>query len=154
MQPDGINLVSGAQMTISPRPTLSTVKALLESARLPIEDLTESHCENFFFAGEAGAPIGIVGLQIHGDVALLRSLVVSSEKRTAGLGTALVAHAEQAARASGVRVMYLLTTTAETFFLARGYERAQRESAPPAIRSTREFAGICPASSAFMMRTI
>ena len=131
MQPDAINHVKGGQMTISPRPALSRVKELLESARLPVEDLTESHCEQFFYAGERGAPTGIVGLEIHGDVALLRSLVVSPEKRTAGLGTALVAHAEQAAHASGVRAMYLLTTTAEKFFLARGYERAQRESAPP-----------------------
>jgi len=154
MQPEAISHVSGAQMTISPRPTLSTVKASLESAGLPVEDLTESHCEHFFFAGEAGAPIGIVGLEIHGAVALLRSLVVSPEKRTAGLGTALVAHAEQAAHASGVGAIYLLTTTAEQFFFARGYKRTERELAPPAIQSTREFAGICPASSAFMMRKL
>ena len=141
-------------MTISPRPTLATVKALLESARLPVEDLTESHCEHFFFAGDAGAPTGIVGLELYGDVALLRSLVVSPQQRNAGLGEALLGHAEHMARGAGVRAIYLLTTTAEPFFLARGYVRAPRDCAPAAIRSTREFAGICPASSAFMTRTL
>jgi protein-tyrosine-phosphatase len=32
--------------------------------------------------------------------------------------------------------------------------RTPREAAPPAIRATREFAGICPASSSFMVRQI
>jgi amino-acid N-acetyltransferase len=45
-----------------------------------------------------------------------------------------------------------LTTTAESFFAKHGYQRAARESAPAAIRGTREFAGICPASSTFMLR--
>ena len=51
--------------------------------------------------------------------------------------------------------VYLLTTTAESFFAQRGYQHApQGFRAPPAIRTTREFAGICPASSAFMTRTL
>lgn len=119
-----------------------------------MEDLTELHCEHCFFAGEPGAPTGIVGLEVYGDVALLRSLAVVPARRDAGAGTALLAHAEQFAHARGVGAIYLLTTTAEAYFAARGYERVPRESAPPAIRATREFAGICPASSAFMPRTL
>jgi N-acetylglutamate synthase-like GNAT family acetyltransferase len=48
--------------------------------------------------------------------------------------------------------MYLLTTTAAGFFERRGYVAAARESAPAEIRATREFADICPASSAFMVK--
>ena len=140
--------------SISRGPTLSSVKALLEDARLPICDLTESHCEHFFFAGDSTAPAGIAGLELYGQAALLRSLVVLPVKRDTGVGTALVEHAERFARDAGVREIYLLTTTAEAFFLARGYQRARRESAPEAIRSTREFADICPASSALMMRRL
>jgi amino-acid N-acetyltransferase len=53
-----------------------------------------------------------------------------------------------------VRVIYLLTTTAEEFFARRGYRRTERSSAPVAIRNTREFAGICPVSSAFMNKLL
>lgn len=127
---------------------------MLASVGLPTEDLSERHCEHFFYTGEAGAPSGLVGLEILGDVALLRSLVVGAEDRGLGAGAALVSHAEQAARDAGARIIYLLTTTAEDFFAKRGYRRASRDSAPPAIRATREFAGICPASSAFMNRTL
>lgn len=141
-------------LKISPSPSLEMAVKILASARLPTEDLTPAHCENFFFAGSPGAPTGLVGLELFGDVALLRSLVVAPERRGTGEGAALLAHAEDQARAKGVRSLYLLTTTAETFFAKRGYQRAARDSAPAAIRATREFAGICPASSAFMTRQL
>src|SRR5689334_8927664 len=139
---------------ISPRPSLQAAKHLLHQARLPTEDLTAAHCDDFYFAGPASAPTGLVGLEIFGDVALLRSLVVSPETRGTGEGVRLLEHAEAQARARGVRTLYLLTTTAEPFFAKRGYARASRDTAPPAIRATREFSGICPASSAFMSRQL
>jgi amino-acid N-acetyltransferase len=147
-------VIAPAPLSISRGPTLEAAVALLESASLPTQDLTERHCEGFFFAGSAAVPTGLVGLEICGDVALLRSLVVTPESRRGGAGSALVAHAESHARGQGVRAIYLLTTTAERFFERRGYARVAREAAPPAIRATREFAGICPASSAFMTRKL
>jgi len=143
-----------AGLGVSQRPTLGAAVALLQSAQLPTEDLSAAHIEHFFFAGPADAPTGLVGLEIFGEVALLRSLVVAPAHRGSGEGTTLLSHAEQYARNRGVRDVYLLTTTAERFFAKHGYQRAPRESAPPAIRSTREFAGICPASSAFMSRRL
>jgi len=99
-------------------------------------------------------PTGLVGLEHFGDVALLRSLVVAPERRGRGEGLRLLGHAESQARSSGVRAIYLLTTTAEPFFAKCGYSKAPRETAPAAIRGTREFAGICPASSAFMIKRL
>jgi amino-acid N-acetyltransferase len=122
------------------------------SAGLPTRDLTETHCEDFFFVGSAHAPTGLVGLELFGDVGLLRSLVVAPQRRGRGDGLALVKHAEAQARSRGVGALYLLTTTAEDFFTRQGYRRAERAAAPAAIRTTREFAGLCPASSAFMSK--
>ena len=140
--------------SILARPPLAGVIALLDRAHLPTEDLTEDHCQHFYFSGPAHAPTGLVGLELYGDVALLRSLVVAEEIRGQGAGRALLQHAEAQARAHGVRQLFLLTTTAEDFFATQGYSRASRDAAPPAIRATREFAGICPSSSAFMMRQL
>jgi amino-acid N-acetyltransferase len=139
---------------IVPRPSLQAAIALLEAAKLPTADLTAAHCEHFFYTGPAQAPTGLVGLELFGETALLRSLVVSPERRGTGAGTALLRHAEQIARASGARELYLLTTTAEAFFARHGYESRARDAAPAAIRATREFSGICPASSAFMCRVL
>jgi len=84
----------------------------------------------------------------------LRSLAVASSRRSAGLGSRLVAHAERHAQDQGVKSLYLLTTTAEAFFQRRGYARIPRENAPAAIKDTKEFAGICPVSSAFMVKKL
>jgi amino-acid N-acetyltransferase len=153
-QVGGLRTDMTVELSISPCPRLDAAMKLLASAGLPIGDLTSAHCEHFFFAGPSNAPTGLVGLELLGDVALLRSLVVSPDRRGSGDGTALLRHAETRARASGARSLYLLTTTAESFFVSRGYQRTPRESAPAAIRATREFADICPASSVFMIRKL
>jgi protein-tyrosine-phosphatase/N-acetylglutamate synthase-like GNAT family acetyltransferase len=141
-------------MKITPHPPLQAAVGLLKRADLPTADLTEAHCDDFWFSGPESHPTGLVGLEISGDVALLRSLVVDAARRGTGEGTALLRHAENEARKRGVRTLYLLTTTAEPFFARHGYSRVPRDAAPPAIRATREFSGICPASSAFMCRDL
>jgi amino-acid N-acetyltransferase len=141
-------------LRIRERPPQSSVVALLEAEGLPAADLTEAHLPHFFFIGTDGAPNALVGLEIYGEEALLRSLVVSAAARTQGLGSVLVRHAEEYAAAHQVRALYLLTTTAESYFALRGYKRLDRAQAPPSIQSTREFASLCPASSAFMIKRL
>lgn len=136
------------------RPRRSTAAALLESQGLPVSDITDEHLEHFFFVGSDGSPTGLVGLELYGTDALLRSLVVGESARGKGLGSTLVEHAEQYATLQGVRSIYLLTTTAEAFFKRLGYERTDRSLVPPSIKETRQFASLCPASSAFMMKTL
>jgi amino-acid N-acetyltransferase len=139
---------------IRERPAQAGVVALLEAEGLPASDLTESHLEHFFFTGSEGAPSAVVGLELFGPDALLRSLVVSSRARTQGLGSALVLHAEGYAASYQVRALYLLTNTAEGYFERQGYRRVDRAEAPLAIQSTREFASLCPASSVFMFKRL
>jgi amino-acid N-acetyltransferase len=141
-------------LMIRERPPQLSVVALLEAEGLPASDLTESHLEHFFFTGSDGAPSALVGLEIYGEAALLRSLVVSADARTQGLGSALVQHAEGYAAARQVRSIYLLTTTAEAYFEHRGYRRVDRAQAPASIQSTCEFASLCPACSAFMIKRL
>lgn len=143
-----------ASSVIHHGPHRATVVRLLEGAGLPTSDLADDHMQEFFYAGPATAPIGIVGVQLFGGDALLRSLVVIQAHRSHGLGGDLVERAEQHAREHGAAMVYLLTTTAESFFRSRGYSATPRDSAPPAIQSTPEFAGLCPASSAFLSKRL
>jgi amino-acid N-acetyltransferase len=128
--------------------------ALLQAQGLPASDITDEHLEHFFFMGSAGSAAGLVGVEIYGADALLRSLVVAEAARDQGLGSALVQHAEDYAASCSVGAMYLLTTTAETFFERRGYRRVDRTEAPQAIQTTVEFASLCPSSSAFMIKRL
>lgn len=140
--------------SIHSKPTRKAAAALLESAGLPASDLTDAHMDHFFYNGSSTAPCGLIGIERYGPDGLLRSLVVEPGSRAAGLGSQLVCHAERFARSQGVRTLCLLTTTAEAFFSRRGYVAATRETAPAAIRATREFAGLCPASSAFLFKKL
>jgi amino-acid N-acetyltransferase len=128
--------------------------ALLQAQGLPVSDITDEHLEHFFFVGSDGSPTGLVGLELYGTDALLRSLVVRENARSKGLGSALIEHAEQYAASMSVRSIYLLTIAAEAFFKRLGYERIERSQAPPSIERTREFASLCPASSAFMVKSL
>jgi amino-acid N-acetyltransferase len=141
-------------MDIFTNPDESSVKNLLSESGLPIADITAKHMEHFFGCGSGSNLEGVVGLELYGEVALLRSLAVAVPARGSGLGSALVAHAERYAQERGSECLYLLTTTAEAFFLRRGYARIPREEAPEAIKNTKEFGGICPLSSAFMIKNL
>lgn len=98
------------------------------------------------------ACVAAVGLEWQGPVGLLRSLAVAPEWRGQGLAQALLRHAETVAAAQGVGTLYLLTTTAEAFFRARGYRPADRALAPAFIRAAPQFSGLCPASAAFLCK--
>jgi amino-acid N-acetyltransferase len=141
-------------MDIFANPDESAVKQLLSESGLPIEDITAQYLQDFFGCGSGLELDGLVGLELYGEVALLRSLAVASSRRGTGVGSRLVAHAERHARDQGVQSLYLLTTTAEAFFTRRGYARVPREKAPAAIKGTKEFSGICPESSAFMVKQL
>ncbi len=93
---------------IATGPTRSGARILLESANLPTADLGDAQLDHFFFVGQATAPIALVGLELFGEHALLRSLVVTPSARAGGAGTALVDHAEDFARLQGVRELFLL----------------------------------------------
>ena len=139
---------------IRARPGLAVVTRLLALAELPSADLRSEHLQHFFTCGPEDSPLAVVGLQIHGSNALLRSLAVAPRSRSAGIGSLLVRHAEAHAKFNGVNALYLLTTTAEAFFERLGYRNTERVAAPAAIKSTAEFASICPASSAFMTKRL
>ncbi|HEY3784108.1 MAG TPA: arsenic resistance N-acetyltransferase ArsN2 [Steroidobacteraceae bacterium] len=139
---------------IHPTPPLDSATALLGAVGLPASDLTERHLDDFLYCGPAESLQGLVGLEIYGHDALLRSLAVSPQSRRTGMGAALVQHAERHALGKGVRTVYLLTTGARTFFEELGYGHTTRESCPLAIRSTQEFASLCPETSAILMKRL
>lgn len=133
---------------------LPALKALLDASGLPSSDLTEAHLKHFIILGQAGRVAGSVGIEPHGEDALLRSLAVETMLRGEGYGQRLLELMEERARDEGVQRMYLLTTSADNFFHHQGYEPVARDSVPDAIRGTSQFAGLCPASAACLLKTL
>jgi amino-acid N-acetyltransferase len=127
---------------------LPAVLGLLSDAELPIDGAAE-HLESFFVVDEGDRIVASVGVEVHGDAALLRSLAVAPGSRGAGLGAALLRRAlhEASGRAGGV---YGLTTTAETYLSRFGFERVPRSSLPEALLASSQLQGACPSSATAM----
>ena len=141
-------------MHIYPGPRAVKVMNLLAQCALPNSDLSEEKLQHFFGCGEEANPGGVVGVELYGDVALLRSLAVEKDLRGKGCGKRLVQEVEQYAARNGVKRLYLITTTAETFFAALGYKKVGRDSVPEAIRNTTEFSTLCSATAPVMAKDL
>lgn len=150
---DGINHPKDAHEALQ-RPQLDAVRRLLISNDLPDSDLTEASMAHFLCHGSAAAPEGVIGLELYGEDALLRSLVVMEEARQTGCGTILVNAIERLAIELGVRNLYLLTTTAEHYFARRGYKSIERTEVSDSIRASSEFSSLCPDSAAVMRKSL
>jgi amino-acid N-acetyltransferase len=132
---------------------LAAVERLLVASSLPLDGVREA-LASFVVAEAKGDIVGVAGLEVCCDNALLRSVAVQPEWRSHGLGRALVTRVIADAEARGLRALYLLTTTAERYFPSFGFRTISRDEVPNDLRETAEFHGACPASATVMCRTM
>ena len=130
------------------------VEAMLQMSELSTVDLTPKMLADFLVARQDGVLVGVVGLERHVKAGLLRSVVVDKSLRGTGMGKRLVFAMEDRARGRGLKQLYLLTNTAEEFFLVMGYRPLDRLDAPPGIRNSQQFRDLCPSSATFMTKTL
>jgi len=131
---------------------LEAVQRLLTEHHLPLDGLAD-HMEAAFVARMNGRVVGSAALELYAGGALLRSVAVTSTLHGEGLGRELTEAAIRLAASRRVPAIYLLTTTAETFFPRFGFELIRRDEVPASVRTSIEFASACPAS-AIVMRKI
>jgi amino-acid N-acetyltransferase len=131
---------------------LDRVNTLLAANHLPTEGVKEAI--NDFIVAEVGDNfIGAIGVELYGRAGLLRSAVVSRERRGQGVGRALVGELVSRARSANVESLYLLTTTAEPYFESFGFEVVDRSTVPKELNASAELRGACP-DTATVMRLV
>ncbi|GAB4027467.1 arsenic resistance N-acetyltransferase ArsN2 [Spirosoma gilvum] len=130
-----------------------TVVALLEQVDLLTEDLPVG-LPDFIIAKDEETPVGVAGLESFGSVGLLRSIAVDPAYRGKGIAAQLINRIVATADSAQLKELYLITTTADGYFTRYGFVPVSRETAPEAIRQTRQFSGLCPSSAIVMKRTI
>lgn len=133
---------------------LAAIKTLLADCGLPHQDLTEEHLKHFIVLAQSGRVFGSVGLEIFGNVALLRSLSVDVMLRGDGLGKRLLDEIQTYACGRGIERLYLLTNSAASFFAYHGFQPVDRSKLPMSIKSTPQFGDLCPASSTCMFKAL
>ena len=130
---------------------LTAVEQLLTASGLPLDGVRNAF--STFVVADAGRElVGVAGLEVCRDDALLRSVAVRPEWRSHGVGRALVTRVVSDAEARGLRALYLLTTTAEHYFPSFGFRTISRDDVPAEVKATAEFQDACPASATVMRR--
>ena len=129
---------------------LGKVENALREADLPLDGLGDQFGESYAVAEADGVLIGVEGIEVHGRDGLLRSAAVAPSWRGKGVGDALTRDRIEWARRRGLDSLYLLTTTAGSYFPRFGFASSDRERAPDAIRQSREFSEACPSTALFM----
>ena len=127
---------------------LDSVLNLLERVDLPTEGVIDNF-HNFIVWYELGTSEvnGCIGLEVYGSDAVLRSVAVHPEFQGKGVGVGLLQKAIEYARSIHVDRLYLLTDTAEEYFLKHGFEYIDRTTVPLRISQSIEFTTLCPSAS-------
>jgi amino-acid N-acetyltransferase len=129
------------------------ISEALTQAALPLEG-AEAAFGTGVVAREGDRVVGAAAVELYGDAALLRSVVVVPGRRGGGHGRALVAAAEGLAAEAGAREAYLLTETAAAWFGRLGYQAIERDDVPAGIATSVEFTTACAITAVAMRRQL
>ena len=122
---------------------------LLASNALPTGDIYEKNI-TLFVGLIDNEIVATIGIEQYDKVALLRSLCVKEGFKNQKLGTKMLSYLLSFCASENIETLYLLTTTAERYFVRYGFKKISRDETPKSIQNTREFQDICPASAIIM----
>jgi amino-acid N-acetyltransferase len=132
---------------------LPGVLDLLGRSDLPSAGVADA-LPHFVIAENEGQLVGVVGLELYGSSALLRSAAVEESWRRTGVGRTLIESALDLARDRGIDDVFLLTTTAEHYFPRFGFACVTRDAVTDAVKASAEFKGACPDSAVAMRKSL
>lgn len=130
-----------------------SILQLLRESGLPIDGLID-HLDTALVARDGAAIVGCAAIELYADGALLRSVAVSPAARGRGVGGRLTEAAIALARSLGTPAVYLLTTTAESYFPRFGFVQTTRDRVPAGVQQSIEFRSACPASAIVMRKVL
>ncbi|MGP8129000.1 MAG: GNAT family N-acetyltransferase [Candidatus Bathyarchaeia archaeon] len=114
----------------------------------------ESCYANFVIATDKkGTLVGVAGLEVYGQSALLRSVAVEKNSRRMGHGRTLVDAVLRNAKQIGVYTIYLLTENAFDYFKNLGFDLVDRKEIDEAVMDSLEFTE-CRSTALAMRKTI
>lgn len=154
LTPITIERVETHEIAIAPATAadVEPIKALLLENHLPTAGVDE-HWKTFLVVRDGGRLIACGGAEAYQLAALVRSIAVRTEYRRTGLGRRIVRELLDRLSSHGLREFYLLTTTAEDYFVRRGFKKIDRDEIHPQLLASRELQDACP-DTAVCMRLV
>jgi amino-acid N-acetyltransferase len=114
---------------------------MLSAESLPPFQVRE-FLDTFWVLEQDGKLAGAAGIELYGDVAHLRSVVVAPSLRGTGEGDRLVREALAHAQQNGARRVYLFTMTAAPFFARYGFQPLAMDDFEPAAKESWQFVAL------------
>ncbi len=131
------------------------VSALLSASNLAALDPASQFGPQYVVAHDAkDRLVGVAGLEVYGDNALLRSVAVVPSFRSQGLARQLTQDRLRWAAGHNVSTVYLLTTDAISYWRRHGFAEIGRNQAPSSIRSTVQWSGGCSTFAIAMKKQV
>ncbi len=121
----------------------------LQQVKLPTSDLP-ADLSGFTLAFDGEQIVGSAGMELKGEIGLLRSVAVTETCRNQHLGQRLFAAALEYARSHEVQEVFLITNTAKRYFEKNGFQQIDRLDVPIEVLETKQFRELCPSSSVVM----
>lgn len=127
---------------------------ILENLDLPVGGVKDQF-ENFIILlKDESELIGCAGLEIYKSSGLVRSVAIVPAYQKKKLGSLLVQAVEAQAKTNNLKNLFLLTETAEKFFLKYGYTTISRSQVPTEIQGSFEYTVACKESAIVMKKDI
>jgi len=132
---------------------LEQLVRFLEANGLTTAGVESCYAKFVIATDEKGTLLGVAGLEMYGQSALLRSVVVEKNSRRMGHGRALVDAVLRNAKQNGVYTIYLLTESAFNYFKNLGFDLVDRKDIDEAVMASLEFTE-CRSTALAMRKTI
>jgi amino-acid N-acetyltransferase len=123
------------------RDDIPAIEDLLKAEWLPPMAIQE-FLDSFWVLESDGRVVGCAAIEMYGDSAMLRSVVVDPTLRGTGEGDRLVQRALDYAREHEAKRIYLFTMTAAPFFARHGFEPVATDDFEPAVRDSWQYIGL------------
>jgi amino-acid N-acetyltransferase len=117
------------------------IEELLKAEWLPPMAIAE-FLASFWVLESDSRVAGCAGIEIYGEAAVLRSVVVVPELRGSGEGDRLVRTALDYAKEHGAKRVYLFTMHAAPFFARYGFVGVSTDEFEPAVRKSWQYVGL------------
>lgn len=117
------------------------IETLLAAEWLPPMMILE-FLDTFWVLDNGGKVVGGAGLEVYGEAAVLRSVVVDPSLRGQGLGERLTEAALAEAGRQDVQRVYLFTMSAMPFFARFGFRPCTMDDFEPPVRESWQYRGL------------
>lgn len=120
---------------------IDEIAALIVSEQMPAMEV-DRWIGGFWVLDDGEKLVGCAGVEVYGEAAVLRSVMVAPELRGTGEGVRMIKRALDYMRESGAKRCYLFTMTAEDWFPRFGFERCSLDDFEAGARESWQYKAV------------